>query len=87
MKTSKTVKINTLRDSDLHKDSLSFPIGSTVAISMKMVNQWIYEVIQEANKSDFNGRSYIVRVVKTGRLKIQNTRHIYSTPITTKKYI
>ena len=33
-------------------------------------------VIEEANNSDHNGKSYIVRVMKTGRLIMWNTKHM-----------
>ena len=51
--------------------------------SVKMVD---HSVIEEANNSDHNGRSYIVRVIKMGRLIMWNTRHICSIPITTEQY-
>ena len=37
---------------------------------------WTPGVIKEANKSDHRGRSYFIRVMKMGKLIMQNIRHI-----------
>ena len=63
------------------------PIGSTVAIQYEDGGPWMHRVIEEANKIDHNGRSYTNRVMNTGRLIMQITRHICSTPITTQQYL
>ena len=65
-------------------DSFSFPIGSTIAIQHEDGGPWMYEIIEKANNSGHSGRSYKIRVIKTGRLIMQNTRHICSTPVTTE---
>ena len=64
----------------------SFPLGCTVVIQCEDGGPWTHRVIKEANKSDYNGRSYIIKVLKMGRLIIWNIRHIYSTPIWTEQY-
>ena len=48
---------------------------------------WMCGVIKEANRGDQNGRSYVFRVTKTGRLIILNTRHMHNTPINTEQYL
>ena len=48
-----------------HKDSLYFPIGSTVAVPQKDGAPWIHGIIKETNNSDYSWRSYIVMVLKT----------------------
>ena len=47
----------------------------------------MYGVIEEANGSNHRGKSHNIWVIKTGRLIMQNMRHIYNTPITTKQYL
>ena len=47
--------------SDTHKGPLSFPMWSTVAKQCEDGGPWSN---QRANNSDYNGRSYIVRVMK-----------------------
>ena len=61
-----------IKDSDTHKASLSFPVGSTVATQYKADGPWIHGVTTEANSSDHNVRSYIVRVKN---LQINNVQH------------
>ena len=68
-----------ITDSDTHKESPSFLIGSTVAIQCEDEGPWTHGVIKVANSSDHNGRSSIVRVTKTDRFRRQNTKHICST--------
>ena len=53
-----------VKDNDACKDSLSFPIGSTVVVKCEDGGPWIHKVIEGANNSDQNGRSYIIRVTK-----------------------
>ena len=72
------------KDSDITKDSLSFPIGSTVAMQCKDGRPWMHGVSEEANNSDCDGQSYIVRETKTDRLIMWNTRH--NTPVTTERH-
>ena len=47
----------------------------------------MHGTIEEANSSDHRGRSYIIRVVKTGRLITQDMRYIGSTLVTTEQYL
>ena len=47
----------------------------------------MHRVIKEANSSDLNGRSYIIRVMKTGRIITWDIRHICSTQVTTEQYL
>ena len=75
------------RDNDTHKDSLSFLIRSTVAIQHEDGGPWMHGVIKGTNNSYHNWRSYIVRVTKTGRLIILNTRHIGNTTITIEQHL
>ena len=53
---------------------------------MKM-GVWSHGVIKEANNSNHGGISYIIGVMKMGRLIMWNTRQIHNTPITTKQYL
>ena len=53
-----------IKDNDTHKDLFSFPIGSTVAIKHEDSGLLMPEVIKEANNSDYNMGSYIVRLMK-----------------------
>ena len=71
-----------VNDNNTFKDSVSFPLVSTVAVQHEDGGPWMHAVIEEANKSDHCGRSYIIRVMKTGRLVMWNTTHICNTPIT-----
>ena len=47
----------------------------------------MHGVIEEANNSDHRGISYIIRVMKMGRLITQNIRHICSITIPTEQYL
>ena len=70
-----------LKGSDTHKDLLSFPIGSTVAVQCKDGG-----VIKEANSTDYNGQSYIIRVGKSLADEVQQ-RLICRTLITREQYL
>ena len=48
---------------------------------------WIHSVVEEANGTDHQRQSFIIRVMKGGRLIMHNMRHIHSTPITTEQYL
>ena len=74
-----------VKDSDTCKDSLSFPLGSTVAMHCEDEGPWIHAVIEEATNNDHRGRSYIIRVTKMDRLIMQNKRLMQSTPITVEQ--
>ena len=50
------------KDNDICTESLSFDIGSTVAMECKDDRPWMYGVIKEAINSHHNGRSCIVTV-------------------------
>ena len=73
-----------IKDNDTHKDSLSFPIWSTVAVQHEDGGPWVHRVIEKANNTNHNGRSNIAKVIKTGMLILQNTGHIHTTLITTE---
>ena len=45
----------------------------------------MYGVIEEANSSNQKGWSSVIWVMRRGRLIAQNTKQIYSTPITTEQ--
>ena len=47
-----------VKDSDTHKDSLSFPAMYTVALQCEDWGPWMHGVIKEANNNDHKGRSY-----------------------------
>ena len=68
MKPSKHFKINICKDSDTHKDSLSFPFGFTEPVQYEEGGPWMHGFTKEANNSDHYGRSYVVRVIKRGKL-------------------
>ena len=72
------------KDSDTHKDSLSFPLGSC---SLKMGGPWTPGVIEAATNSNHRGRSYILGVMKMERMIIWKTKHICSAPINTEQYL
>ena len=61
-----------LKGNDTHKDSLSFPIGSAVTMQHKGGGPCMHGVLEEANNTDHNGRSFIIRVMKGGRLIMCN---------------
>ena len=48
-------------DNDTHKDSLYFPVGSTVVLQCEGGRPWTHWVIKKANNSHHYGRSYIIR--------------------------
>ena len=66
---------------------LSFSVGSTGAMQCEDGGPWIHGVIEEANNNGHIGRSYIITVMKTGRVITQNTRHICNTPIPPEQYL
>ena len=72
---------------DTHKDSLSFPIGSTVTVQYKDSEPWIHCIAEETNSTDHNRWSYFLIVPKTGRLIMHNMRHICSTVIKMEWYL
>ena len=76
-----------LKNIDTHRDSFSFPIGSTVALQRKDGGLRIHGVIVESNSTDLNGQPYKVRVTKTGRVMTHKTRHIQKMPIMTEQYL
>ena len=53
-----------VKNSDTHKDLLSFPIMSTVATHCEDGGPWMHGLIKEANSSGHKGRCYIIRVTK-----------------------
>ena len=73
--------------SDTQKDSISFPVRSTLAMQHEDGGPWAHGTTGEANSSDHRGRSYIIRAMKMGRLITLSMRHIHSTPVTTKQYL
>ena len=75
------------KNSDTYKDSLSFPIRSSVAGNHEKRGTWMHRVSEEANSSDHRGRTYIVRVIKTDRLIMQKIIHINRVPVTTEQYL
>ena len=48
-----------IKDKDIHKDSFYFPIWSTVTVQCEDGGCWRHSVINEANDSENDGRSYI----------------------------
>ena len=42
------------KGNDTHKDSLSFPIGSTVAVQHEDGGSWMHRVVREMNSTDHN---------------------------------
>ena len=83
----KVCQNKSVKKKDTHKDSLSFPKGSTVALQHEDGGPWMHRVIDEVNNSDHKGRSYIIRVVTMSRPITWNRRHICSSPVTTEKYL
>ena len=76
-----------MNGSDTYRDSLSFLLGATVAMQQQDGGKWIHGVIVEVNSTDHNGWSYIVRVMKMGRIITYNTRHICKTLLSVKQYL
>ena len=72
---------------EIFKDSISFPVWSTVAMQSEDWGSWTYGVIKEAYSSDHRMWSYIIRVMKMGRLITQNMIDICSTLITIRQYL
>ena len=62
----KALQVKYIKHNDTHKDSFSFPMGSMVAIQCEDGGPWIHGVIEEANNSNHNGRSYSARVIEMG---------------------
>ena len=58
---------------DICKDSLSFPIGSTVSLQCEDGEPWMNGVIEEPNNSDHRWRSSIIKSDKDGQ--IDNVEH------------
>ena len=83
----KTSQDKYTKGNDTHKDSLSFPVGTRVAIQCEDCGPWTHGTVEKANGTDQQGLSYIIRVTKTGRLTTQNMRYICSTPIGTEQYL
>ena len=53
---------------DTYKDTFSFPIGSTIVIQYKDGGPWTHGVAEEIDGTDHQVQSYIIQVMKTGRL-------------------
>ena len=70
MKPSKQGQDKYVKKNNTCKGSLSFPGKSTVAVLHEDVGPWMNGVIKEANSIDYRRRSYIIRVMKMGRLVI-----------------
>ena len=87
MKHSKTYQDKHVKNNDICKDSLSFPVGSTIAVECDYGGSWTHGVIKQTNSSVHKGRLYIVRVAKTASLIPQNKSHIWSTSIATEQFL
>ena len=75
----KTHQDSVLRTLILSKTT--FPVGSTVAVQCEEGGPWMLRVIREANTSDHRGNSYIISVMKMGRLITWDLRHVNSTSV------
>ena len=80
----KTCQDKYTKDSDTHKDSFPFPIGSTVPVQHEDDGPWTHGIVKETNGTYHQEQSYIILVMKTGRLIMSNMVHIHSTPVTTE---
>ena len=69
------------------KDTLSFPVGSTVTVQWEDGVPWMHGVFVDANGTDHNGWSYIVRATEMDRLITHITRHIWKILIMVKQYL
>ena len=49
-----------IKKNDVCKDSLSYPVGSTVAVQHEDGELWMQGVIEKVNNSNHYGRSYII---------------------------
>ena len=76
-----------IKGSDTQKDLFSIPIGCTVAVQHEDGGPWTQGIMEEMNDTDQPRWSYIIRVMKTGRLIMCNTRHICRTPTTIEQYL
>ena len=70
-----------------HRDSISFPKGYTAAIQRHDHGPWKHWMIVESNSADHSKKSYKIRVIKTGRVMIVNTRQIQQTLTMTEQYL
>ena len=69
------------------KDSSISSVGSTIALQPEDRRPWMHRVIEEGNGSGYKGWSYIILVIKTGRLITWNIKGINSTPVIIKQYL
>ena len=76
-----------IKNNDSCKNSTIFSSGSTVAIQMEDGGSWVYGKIIEGNNKGQQGWSYWVQVTKTGRVIMQNTKHIRYTLVTVEQYL
>ena len=79
----KTHQDKYIKGNDTYKDSFSFPIGSTLAVQNEDGGPWMHGTSEETNSTDHQGQSYIIRVIKTGRLMTDICR----TPIPAQQYL
>ena len=61
---NKYIKDNDTYKNSLHKNSLPFPMRSTVGMQHEERAPWTYGFIDAANNSDHRGGSYIMIVMK-----------------------
>ena len=76
-----------LKNNDVCRDSISFPIGSMEAPQGEGGGLWIHKVIVKANSADHNGQTYKVRVMKMGGLITCSTRHIRKMSVMAEQYL
>ena len=84
-KALKYAKINTLRVMIL-TDSFSFPIGSTIAVQCEDGGHWTCGIGKEVKGTDHHGWSYMIGLMKSGKLIRCNMRHVQNTD-NKRKYI
>ena len=65
-----------IKGNNTHKGSISFHVGSTVAMQGEDGGSWMHGMVVEGTSIDQNRQSYIVRVTKMGRLITLYARHI-----------
>ena len=57
-----------VKNNDTHKDPSVFSAGFMVAVQWKDRVLWMHVVVEEAKVCDHSGQSYIIWVMRTGKL-------------------
>ena len=76
-----------IKDNNTLKGYTLLPTGSTVTVQRVDSWLWIHDRDTDHRNSDHNGRSYKIRIMKTGRVVKRTARQANTTPILPEQYL